>query len=124
MKKPRYTSENSVNVKDFEGVQRWYGLTGNRRFEFDKMTRMQNDDNRTEFKRLFGPRHQTLLEDVRYDVWRVEYEGLYFWLLSAKVRGTIIRVEKVKGWGTSHVKKTVAFLDYIYSELKELENVD
>jgi hypothetical protein len=121
MKKPRYTPENSVNVKDFEGVKRWYGLTGNRRFEFDKSTRM-HDDNRVEFKRMFGPRHQTVLDVARYDVWRIEFEGLYFWLLSAKARGTIIRVEKTKDWGVPQVKKVVAFLDYVYSELKELSH--
>lgn len=124
MKKPRYAPEKSVEVKTFEGVQRWYGLTGNRRFDFDRMTRMQNDDNRAEFKRLFGHRHQTLVEDVRYDVWRIEREGLYFWLLSAKARGTIIRVEKTPGWGTPQVKKVVTFLDYIYTALKDLEDVD
>ena len=122
--KPRYSPDNSFNVKDFEGVQRWLGLTGNRRFDFDKMTCVFGSDNRSKFKDIFGSRHQIFLDDVRFDVWRKESDELVFWLLSSKTKRTIIRVEKPKKWGTPEVKKVVIFLDHIYNRLKELDYAD
>lgn len=83
--------------------------------------RMTND-NRAELARIFGPRDQTFTSEFRYDVWRIEHDGLYFWVLSAKSKGTGIEIEMPEVWEADDEAKVIDFLETLHSELKAIDD--
>lgn len=71
--------------------------------------------------KIFGKRQQTFTSEFRFDVWYLEHEGLYFWLLSAKSKGTGVEIDPPDVWRDSDEQKVVSFYEMLYEELKQVE---
>jgi hypothetical protein len=124
VKIPRFKdiSYSTLDTCSIEAIKLWYGInpgqTG-RREGFDRVHTMMAD-NRAEFAKLYGKRHQTLTTEFRFDVWRIEHEGLSFWLLTAKTKGSEIRMERPVIWEADTEQKIIRFLGDLYEELQLL----
>jgi hypothetical protein len=122
MKRPRYTDVglNHMDIGNLPAVRKWFMANGNMEVSFDRVQTLSSD-NRVEFSRIYGTRHQTFTSEFRFDVWRIQHEGLYFWILSAKSKGTTYEVENPTIWDSDGEYKVISFLENLFSELKELE---
>lgn len=124
--KTKYVLAHPHNIMNLPAVRDWFGMPDGateteKRFRFDRTMRMTSD-NREELARIFGTRQQTFTSEFRYDVWRIEHDGLYFWVLSAKAKGTGIEIEMPEVWAADDQDKVIDFLEFLHSELKAIEN--
>ncbi len=119
--KTRYALADANNIMNLPGVRAWFDGHGDSQLGFDR-TMVVMGSSREEVARLYGPRDQTFTGEFRHDVWRIEHEGLYFWVLSAKTKGTGVEIEMPEVWGAGDEHKVISFLDNMYTELKALED--
>lgn len=119
--KKRYVDVHPSNIHNLPMVRNWFDADGNKRLAFDR-TMVVLADNRAVLAKIYGKRHQTFTSEFRFDIWRIEFEGLYFWLLSAKAKGTCIEVESPEVWDKEDEFRVVTFLNSLYADLKEFED--
>lgn len=119
--KKRYVDVHPSNVMNLPMVRSWFEADADKELGFDRAMVVLGD-NRAALAQIYGKRHQTFTSEFRYDIWRIEFEGLYFWLLSAKAKGTCIEVESPEVWGRDDGYHVVSFLNSLYADLKELED--
>ena len=121
--KKRYADVAPMNIVNLPKVRDWFDGHGDRYLGFDRVQTIMND-NRPTLARIYGKRHQTFTSEFRFDVWRIPYDGLYFWVLSAKAKGTGIEVEAPDVWKPDYENVVISFLTNLYNEIKDIEDND
>ena len=114
-----YRSSNAVDTVSLPAVVRWLGGDGDRDLGFDRV-HVVMADNRTELASIYGKRHGVYSSSFRFDIWNVQHEGMSFWVLSAKVKGTCIEVAPPDVWSPRDEGIVVSFYEALYQELKDL----
>ena len=118
-----YRKLNPVDVTQLPAVQTWLNGGGDKEVSFNRI-HVLLADNRVELAAIYGKRQGVFTTSFRFDIWNITHEGLSFWILSAKVKGTKIEVVSPDVWSPSDESRVVSFLDSLYQELKDFERSD
>jgi hypothetical protein len=121
MPSKRYSDVHPLNIHNLPLVKSWFDAEGNKELSFER-TMLILGDNRSSLAKLYGKRQQTFTSEFRFDVWRIESDGLYFWILSAKSKGTSIEVESPIIWDKEDEYRVINFLNTLFTDLKEIED--
>lgn len=124
MSQRHYKDQNTWPVVNLPACQAWLSAGGDMKEQWRRIITTSRD-NRAHLLTLYGAPHETWTGSRRYTIWRVEHEGLVFWLLGNREKGTSIEVaHAAKPWEEIPQKDEriiVGFLDDLYVRLKTLE---
>jgi hypothetical protein len=123
MTRARYKDAHPLNSSNLPAVRDWFAGHGDKRLGFDRTMTVMGAERET-LAKIFGKRQQTFTSEFRFDIWHLEHEGLYFWLVSAKSKGTGVEIDAPDVWSPNDECKVISFLEMLYDELKHIEASD